>query len=302
MRALITGATGFIGRRLLERIDEPVVVTRDPKRVQGKLDGAEIHAWDPMSGPPPPEALRGVEAVFHLAGEPIAEGRWNEAKRRRLRESRVVGTANLVEGIRRAERRPRVLVSASAIGYYGSRGDEVLTESSSAGNDFLAEICAAWEAASAPAAELGVRVVNPRIGIVLGETGGALQKMLTPFKLGLGGRLGDGRQWMSWVHVDDVVGIMLMAADRADLRGPVNATAPKPVTNRDFTRTLAAVLHRPAILPAPAFGLRLLLGEFAEVLLGSQRVLPKVAEAAGYRFQFSDLESVLRSILDGAAA
>ncbi len=299
MRALITGATGFVGRRLLERIDEPVVVTRNPETARQKLDGAEIHAWDPMTEPLPAAALRGVEAVFHLAGEPIAEGRWNDAKRRRLMDSRKIGTENLVKGIAAVEQRPRVLVSASAIGFYGSRGDEVLTETSTAGDDFLAEVCIAWEEASKPARDLAVRVVNPRIGIVLGDSGGALAKMLMPFKLGVGGRLGDGRQWMSWIHVDDLVGLMLLAAERSDIEGPMNATSPNPVTNREFTKVLAGVLHRPAVLPAPAFGLRLLLGEFAEVLLGSQRVLPKIAERCGYRFQYPDLVSALKTIVEG---
>jgi uncharacterized protein (TIGR01777 family) len=287
---------------LLEKIDEPVVVTRHPESARKKLDGAEIHAWDPMAEPLPAAALRGVEAVFHLAGEPIAEGRWNDAKRRRLMDSRKIGTQNLVKGIAAVEQPPRVLVSASAIGFYGSRGDEVLTEISTAGNDFLAEVCIAWEEASKPARDLGVRVVNPRIGIVLGDSGGALAKMLMPFKLGVGGRLGDGRQWMSWIHVDDLVGMMLLAAERSDIEGPMNATSPNPVTNREFTKILAGVLHRPAVLPAPAFGLRLLLGEFAEVLLGSQRVLPKVAERCGYRFQYPDLAAALKTIVDGQPA
>jgi hypothetical protein len=279
-----------------------VVVTRDPQRAGRKLAGAEIHAWNPMSEPLPAAALRDVQAVFHLAGEPIAAGRWTAEKRRRLRESRTIGTANLVKGLAAVASRPSVLVSTSAIGYYGSRGDEILTESSTPGSDFLAEVCVAWEAASAPARELGVRVVNPRIGIVLGESGGALSKMLMPFKLGIGGRLGDGKQWMSWVSIDDLVGIMLMAAERGNLEGPINAVSPNPLTNEDFTRVLGRVLHRPTVLPAPAFGLRLLLGEFADVLLGSQRVMPLAAERAGYTFKHPQLEPALRSIIEAESA
>jgi uncharacterized protein (TIGR01777 family) len=297
MRALVTGATGFIGRRLVGRLDTVIVLSRNPDRVRGTLPKADVHRWDPMAGPPPAEAFRGVEVVFHLAGEPVAEGRWNAAKRARLRDSRTIGTQHLVQGLEASSERPKVLVSASAVGFYGSRGDEVLEETAAPGNDFLADVCKAWEAASQPARASGVRVVNPRIGIVLGQGGGALAKMLTPFKLGVGGRLGSGRQWMPWIHIDDLVGLLLHAANHSEIEGPMNGAAPNPVTNREFTSTLARALHRPAILPAPAFALKLALGEFAEVLLGSQRVSPAVAERTGYVFQYPELAGALRAIL-----
>lgn len=298
MRALITGATGFVGRELIKRVGQPVVLTRDPVRAKASLSGVETHAWDMMSGPPPLAALEGVEAVFHLAGEPIAEGRWTAAKKQRIRDSRVIGTRNLVEGLRQLRGRPAVLVSASAIGYYGDRGDEVLHESSTPGSDYLAEVCLAWEKESREARELGIRVVNPRLGIVLGPGGGALSKMLLPFKLGAGGRLGSGRQWMSWVHVSDVVGLMLHAAKTASIDGAMNATAPHPVTNREFTAWLAKTVHRPAVIPAPAFGLKLALGEFAEVLLASQRVLPRIAEHTHYSFEHPQLEAALQAAVN----
>lgn len=295
MRALVTGATGFIGRQLLERLDSAVVLSRNPEQARSTFPKAEVLRWDPMAGPPPADAFRGVEAIFHLAGEPVAEGRWNAAKKQRLRDSRVIGTQHLVQGLEASSERPPVLVSASAVGFYGSRGDEVLDESAAPGNDFLAELCKAWEASAQPARASGVRVVNPRIGIVLGPSGGALAKMLTPFKLGVGGRLGSGKQWMPWIHLDDMVGILLHAVTHTEVEGPINGAAPNPATNRDFTKTLAGVLHRPAIFPAPAFALRLALGEFADVLLGSQRVVPTAAQRTGYVFQHPDLADALRA-------
>lgn len=299
MRILITGATGLVGRRLLEFIDEPVVLSRNPEAARASLGRGEFLPWDPLVGPPPAEAFRGVEAVVHLAGEPVAEGRWNERKKALIRDSRVMGTRNLVRGLAEVAERPRVLVSASAVGWYGSQGDRELDESLPAASGFLADVCRGWEEAAAPARNLGLRVVHPRIGIVLAEQGGALGKMLTPFKLGAGGPLGSGTQWMPWVHVDDLVGLIFHAIEHAELDGPMNAVGPRPVTNREFTRTLAGVLGRPAFLPAPAFGLRLMLGEFADVLLASQRCLPKAAERTGYAFLYPTLESALRAILRG---
>ncbi len=296
MRALVTGATGFIGRRLIEHLDEPVVLSRDPGRARAELPRIEAHFWDPAAGLPPSEAFAGAEAIFHLAGEPVGEGRWSEEKKRRIRDSRVVGTQNLVQAIGQLGQKPPALVAASAIGFYGSRGDEILDENSAPGNDFLAQVCRQWEAATAAAEKLGVRAVSARFGIVLGQ-GGALAKMLLPFKLGLGGRLGSGRQWMSWIHVDDVVGILLHAAQHSDVRGPVNTVSPAPVTNSDFTQALARVLHRPAIFPVPALALRLAVGGFSEVLLGSQRVVPRVAEQKRYVFQYADLERALTAAI-----
>ncbi len=300
MRALITGATGFIGRRLLEQVDEPVVLSRDPASAKQKLGKIEAFAWDLMSGPPPAEAFRDVSAVFHLAGEPVAEGRWNADKKRRIMDSRKVGTTNLVKGLEQLSRRPPVLVSASAVGYYGSRGDEVLDESSPPGDDFLADVCKEWEQASQRATSFSMRVVNPRIGIVLGAGGGALGKMLLPFKLGLGGRLASGDQWMPWIHLDDLVGLFLHAAGHPEASGPMNAVAPNPVTNREFTRVLAAAVHRPAIFPMPGAMLKLAVGEFAQVLLASQRVVPRVAERTGYQFRYPELSGAFQAILHKA--
>jgi uncharacterized protein len=296
MRLLITGATGFIGRRLAREFERPVVLSRRPEEARRVLPAAEIHAWKPEEGPPPAEAFEGVEAIFHLAGDSVASGRWTATKKARIRSSRVTGTMNLVEGLKRLKQRPRVLVSASAVGYYGTRGDEVLEETAPPGKDFLAEVCQEWETAAGRARELGLRVVTSRTGMVLGRGGGALARMLPPFKFGLGGRLGDGRAWMPWVHLDDVAGLMLHAAN-TQMDGPMNSAAPNPVTNREFTRTLAKVLHRPAIFPVPRFALALLFGELSTVLLASQRVVPRVAEKTGYLFHFTSLEGALREII-----
>lgn len=297
MKALITGATGFIGRRLVKQLDRPVILSRDPEQARRALGNVEAYGWQPEAGPPPAAAFAGVEAVFNLAGESIAEGLWTESRKRRIRDSRILGTRHLVAALAQLAERPRVLVSASAIGYYGSRGDEVIDESAGAGQDFLAELCRDWEAEAARATAAGVRVATPRIGIVLEQDGGALAKMLLPFKLCLGGSLGNGRQWMSWVHLDDLVALLLHAARTEAVQGPINAVAPIPVTNREFTTTLAGVLGRPALIPAPAFALKLVLGELSEVLLGSQRVQPKVAEQTGYRFRYANLKGALQAII-----
>ena len=298
MRALVTGATGFIGRELLKRLERPVALSRDPRSARALLGPAvDCHAWDPGSTPPPAGALRGVDVIFHLAGEPVAEGRWTPARKDRIRDSRLRGTQHLVAALETIPDPPRVLVSASAIGYYGERGDEILDESSRPGSDWLAGICAAWEAESARAAALGVRVVNPRIGIVLGAGGGALARILPPFRMGVGGRLGTGRQWTSWIHIDDLVGLLLHAAAHDDLRGAMNAVSPGAVTNAEFTRTLASVLRRPAFLPVPALALKIAFGEMAGVLLSSQHVAPRRAETTGYAFRHAGLEGALRQIL-----
>lgn len=298
MRALVTGATGFIGRRLVASLEQPVVLSRRPDVARQTLGDVKAYAWEPGAGPPPAEALEGVEAVFNLAGESVAGGRWTAKRKSRIRASRVIGTRHLVAGIQAQGHRPRVLVSASAVGFYGSRGDEVLEEDSKPGNDFLAELCQAWEAEANRAKELGVRVVTPRIGLVLGKGGGALAQMLIPFKLGLGGRLGDGRHWVPWIHLDDLVGLLLHAA-KNKISGAVNAVGPAPVTNREFTRALASALNRPAIFPVPEFALRLIFGELASVLLASQRVLPRVAEKTNYRFRYTSLEQAFGDIVGG---
>ncbi|MGI9178598.1 MAG: TIGR01777 family oxidoreductase [Pirellulales bacterium] len=304
MTALVTGGTGFVGPRLLRMLDQPTVVTRNPDRARqsiGHLAGRIIR-WDPREGPPPAEAFEGVDAVFHLAGESVAEGRWTAAQKAKIRDSRVIGTRHLVQGIVQAARKPAVLVSASAVGYYGDRGDEELTESAAPAHDFLADVCIDWEKEALAAGEAGVRVVTARTGIVLGSGGGALAKMLTPFKLGAGGPLGSGRQWMPWVHVSDLARLYMHAAETASIRGPMNAVAPNPVRNSEFTKALGRQLHRPAFMPAPYLGLRLVFGEFAKVLFASQRVIPKVATDTGFVFQYPDLAAALREILAPAAA
>jgi uncharacterized protein (TIGR01777 family) len=283
VRVAVTGASGLVGRAVVaalrERGDAVVAVGR-----RGPV------AWDPESGPPPPE-VTGAEAIVHLAGEPIATKRWSAAQKRRIRDSRVVGTRNLVEAINRAGARPRVLVSASGIHYYGDdRGDEVLDEGSSAGAGFLAGVCLAWEA---EAARAETRVVRLRTGIVLAREGGALPPLALPFRLFVGGPLGSGRQWMSWIHVDDHVGLILRAIDDDGVRGPVNAVAPSPVRNAQMARSLGRVLGRPALFPAPRLALALLLGERATLLLGSLRV----RSAAGGAFRFPELEPALRALL-----
>jgi len=300
MRALVTGATGFVGRRLLAKLQQPAILSRDAAKAEQTLKpfGVKAFAWEPQSGPPPAAAFEGIDTVFHLAGDPVAEGRWTAAKKARIKDSRVIGTRNLVAGLRNLSAKPRVLVSASAVGIYSSRGDELLDETSAPASDFLADVCIGWEREASAARELGIRVVPIRIGVVLGEKGGALAKMLPPFRFGLGSPLGSGRQYMPWVHIDDLVELMRFAAREERVAGPLNGVAPTPVTNREFTKTLGRVLGRPTFLPpVPRFVLRIMLGEFADILLHSQRVYPRAAEAAGFSFKFRELEPALRDVL-----
>jgi uncharacterized protein (TIGR01777 family) len=293
MNFLLTGATGFIGKRLIARLKEKGHrVSILARRQQPNEDRAvRQYFWD-MTGPAPAEPIRDADVVIHLAGEPVAQ-RWSDDVKRRIRESRVAGTRHLVAGIERAGKRPAALISSSASGYYGDRGDEVLTEASLPGSGFLPEVCQQWETEASRAKALGVRVATIRTGIVLGQGGGALEKMLPPFKLGVGGRLGDGRQWMSWVHIADLVEMFVLAAEQERIAGPVNGVAQEPVQNIDFTKTLAEVLHRPAIFPVPEFALQLLFGEMSKILLESQRILPKAAEAAGFAWRFAKLDAAL---------
>ena len=292
-KPLVTGATGFVGRHLCALLPAPNVLTRRPETVPPELSGAACFRWAPDSEPPPPEALEGRDAVFHLAGEPVAVGRWTPQKKARIRDSRVLGTRNLVAGLRGLDTPPDVLVSASAVGYYGSCGDQTLDEDCPPSEDFLGEVCKEWESEARAAEDLGVRVVTIRIGLVLGKDGGALAQMLPLFRLGFGGRLGHGRQWMPWIHVHDLARLLVFAAESEALSGPVNGSSPYPVSNRGFTRALGYSLGRPTILPVPAFALRLALGEFAEVLLASQRVIPAAATAAGFEFKYPTIDTAL---------
>jgi uncharacterized protein (TIGR01777 family) len=298
MRALVTGATGFVGRRLLQDLDHPVVLSRDPERARKLLgDSADVFDWDPESGPPAASCFQGVDTVFHLAGEPIAAGRWNDERKARILDSRVLGTRHLVRALESLSERPAVLVSVSAVGFYGDRANQPLDETAGPGNDWLAAVCRGWESEADGAVPLKVRVVRARLGVVLGESGGALAKMLPPFRMGLGGRLGNGRQWMPWVHLDDVAGLLLHAAQNSEIKGAMNVVGPAAVNNLEFTRTLATVLGRPAFLPVPKVALQVLFGEMSTVLLASQRVLPRVAERTGYQYRYATLDAALRAIL-----
>lgn len=302
----ISGASGLIGRALtralLEQGASTVVLSRSPERArralgereQGQID---LHAWDPAT-PAPSAALAGARAVIHLAGEPIDQ-RWSAAAKRRIHESRVQGTRNLIAGIRAlsADQRPEVLLSASAIGYYGARGSEPLDEEADAGEGFLAEVCRAWEDAALGARELGLRVVTLRTGVVLDAEEGALARMLPPFRAGLGGPIGSGRQYISWIHRQDVVGLYLSALDDAEIAGPLNATAPHPVANAEFARALARALHRPALLPIPRLALRLLYGEMATLLTTGARVVPARALVRGFEFRHPELPGALSAAL-----
>jgi uncharacterized protein len=302
MKALVTGATGLVGRELLRRLGEAAVLTRDVEHSRHLLGaGLRAFAWQPESEPAPVAAFEGVDVVFHLAGEPVAEGRWTPEKKRRIRDSRVLGTRHLVAALAGLTALPRVLVCASAVGYYGSRGSSELREDAPRGDGFLAEVVEAWEAEARAAEQLGVRVINARLGLVLAPAGGALARMLTPFRLGVGGKLGNGEQWMSWVHIDDVVGLLFHGARDERLRGPLNVVSPAPVTNAELTRALGRALGRPTILPVPHLALRALFGELADVLLHSQRVLPAAALDTSYAFAYPRLEPALAACLERAS-
>lgn len=301
MRIALTGATGLVGSALgesLHRDGHPLVVlVRNSDKARDLFPKAQIVKWESTSGPPPAEALEDLDAVVNLMGEPIAAGRWTQRRKKAIRDSRVVGTSNLVESLSRCKNPPPVLVSFSAIGYYGDRGNELLQETSSPGTGFLTAVCKEWESEAQRAAQFGVRVVRVRGGLVLSERGGALPKMLPPFKLFVGGPVGSGDQWMSWIHIDDEVAVIRFAMENGSIQGALNCVAPNPVLNKDFSRELGKALGRPSFMPVPAFALQLLMGEMADVLLQGQRVLPAKLQAAGYRFQFPGLTEALHNLL-----
>jgi uncharacterized protein (TIGR01777 family) len=301
----VTGATGLLGPSLVsalaERGHEVTVLTRDPARARTTLGDVQAVAWEPLAQPAPAEALAGRDAVVHLAGAPVAQ-RWSEAAKRAIRDSRVTGTRNLVAGLAAIAGegdggRPRTLISSSAIGYYGAHGEEPLDEDAPPGPDFLAQVCLEWEAEAAGASSLGMRVAQVRTGVVLDRGGGALAKMLPPFKLGVGGPVAGGRQYVSWIHAQDVVGMVLAALVDARWSGPINATAPDPVSNRDFSKALGRALGRPSLLPVPGLALRALYGEMAEIVTSGARVMPAKALVLGYEFAYPRLEPALRAAL-----
>jgi uncharacterized protein (TIGR01777 family) len=299
MRALVTGATGLVGQRLFRQLDSAVALSRSVASACDLLgvDADRVFAWNPTESLPPIAAFAGIDVIFHLAGESVAKGRWSEAKKKRILDSRVVGTRHLVDQIANLTTPPPLLISASAVGFYGPCGQDVLDEESPPGDDFLSDVCVQWEAEAERATEAGLRVINPRIGIVLSTAGGALKEMLTPFKCGLGGRLGKGQHWWPWIHIDDLVKTLLFMASTPELSGAYNVTAPNPVTNLTFTKTLGRVIKRPTCFPMPPFMLRLLVGEFAEVLMASSRTEPSRLLDAGFSFDFAELEPALRDIL-----
>jgi uncharacterized protein (TIGR01777 family) len=301
MKILVTGSTGLVGRALVSELKSAghmvcrlVRPNTNPELLAGS-DGFDVR-WDPATGELGGVAV-GADAVVNLAGAPIAEGRWTAERKKMLRSSRVDTTRALVAALAKMAARPRVLVSASATGYYGNRGDEILTEQSRLGTGFLSEISREWETEAEKAEVLGIRVVLTRIGVVLAREGGALPQMTRPFRLGAGGKLGSGQQWMSWVSLEDVVAVLRLGLENGNMRGAVNVVSPHPVRNAEFTEALAKALHRPALFPAPAFALRLTLGEMADaLLLSSQRVVPAKLQNMGYRFLHSDLQTLLAQI------
>lgn len=304
MRILVSGARGLVGSALVPLLAAGghrvvrLVRTESADAQTSIRDDAQV-VWNPQAGDVHPDAFEGFDAVIHLAGENIASGRWTDGRKRRIRDSRVVGTRRLCKVLAQCARPPKVFLCASAIGYYGDRGDEVLTEQSAPGTGFLADVCREWEAAVEPLATAGPRIVRLRIGVVLSPGGGALKKMLLPFRLGLGGVIGDGTQYLSWIALDDVAGVIRHALETDSVSGPVNVVSPEPVTNRDYTRTLGKVVARPTMLPLPAFAARLALGEAADaLLLASTRVEPARLTQTGYTFRYPLLEGALRHLLE----
>jgi uncharacterized protein len=305
MKVFVTGGTGFIGTHLIRRLqlrqDSVVLLTRSAAAAREKFGGAcQIVEGDPVKRGDWMDAVPDCDAVINLAGESLFSKRWNAKVLVRLNESRIKTTEHIVHALIRKPERPsgghKVLVNASAVGYYGALGDEEVDEDHPNGHDKLALLCIDWEKTALSAEPLGVRVVPLRIGVVLDKTGGALRQMLTPFKLFVGGPIGSGNQWMSWIHHQDMVGLLLLALDNPDATGPLNATAPSPVTNKQFAKALGRAIHRPSFVPTPKFALRLALGKVAKVITTGQRVIPKAALALGYRFQFPTLDAALSDI------
>jgi uncharacterized protein len=295
MRILISGASGLVGTALIKSLELNGAGSHEIFRLVRHAPNSKSEIeWSPDRYSIALARLEGFDAVVHLAGESIAEGRWTDEKKKRIRESRVKGTRLLGDALANLSSPPKTLINASAIGYYGNRGDEMLTEESAPGNDFLADVCVEWEKATTLASEKGIRVVNTRFGIILDAKGGALAKMLPPFRMGVGGRIGSGKQWMSWIALDDVIGGIEFVLANEALRGPINFVAPNPVTNAEFTKTLGKALSRPTIFPIPAFGVRLAFGEMADaLLLSSQRVEPARLKDAHYKFRYEELEQAL---------
>jgi uncharacterized protein len=301
MKIAIVGATGFVGSRLVEQLqaqgDEVLILTRNPGKATIRFPRAQVIGYNPLKSGEWQKSISGCDAVVNLAGEPIAEKRWTPAQKKIILESRQLGTQKIVEAINQAEVKPKVLISASAIGYYGTSETAKYDEASPAGTDFLAEVCTAWETAAQAVKTSGTRLVILRLGIVLGENGGALGKMLTPFSAFVGGPIGSGKQWFSWIHRDDVVKLIVSAIINPKIEGVYNATAPNPVTMQDFSQTLGAVMNRPSWLPVPDFALEAMLGEGAIVVLQGQQVIPTQTLAEGFKFQYSTLQPALAAIL-----
>jgi hypothetical protein len=297
MKCIISGGTGFIGRHVVDRLlkDSHYVGVWSRKPGLDRRTAVATHSWDPLAGDPPLESLNGMDCVIHLAGENVAQ-RWTPEVKRRILDSRVLGTQRIVDTIEQVMHKPKILICASAIGIYGDRGDEILTEASVPGTGFLADTCRAWEAEADRARRFGMRVVKIRIGFVLGKEGGALQKMVPAFRAFAGGRLGSGKQWMPWIHVDDVAEIFAYAVEN-EISGVWNATSPNPVRNSEFTRELARTLGRPALFPVPPAALKLAYGEFAQHMIDSARVVPEALVKAGFRFRHPELPEALRDLL-----
>ncbi|MDA0660609.1 MAG: TIGR01777 family oxidoreductase [Planctomycetota bacterium] len=297
MKIAITGSTGLVGSALVPRLvasGHQVVSFQRGAGKQNRLPAIQVATWDPMRGTIDPQGFADCDAVVHLAGENIAAGRWTPEQKDRIRDSRVQGTGLIARTLASLDKKPSCFVCASAIGFYGDTGDRIVDESSPAGNGFLSDVCQAWESSASPARDAGIRVVFLRFGLILSRHGGALAKMMLPFKMGVGGVIGSGTQYWSWIALSDAVQAITHAISTNDLQGPVNVVAPEPVTNREFTRTLGQVLHRPTILPMPAFAARLAFGEMADhLMLGSSRVLPRVLQQTGFSYQSPDLASAL---------